>query len=92
VNARTRYRVTHWGEAGPRAFRDLVCPDPGARPLVELGELVSVVYLTQKGGDNRPTEYEHAFNARRRPVLAWHEGGLVICGGGYRVGVRGIHG
>jgi hypothetical protein len=92
LNARARYRVTHWGKAGPHEFRDLGCADPGARPLVELGELVSVVYLTEKGGDSGPTEYEHAFAARRRPVLAFHEGGLVICGGGYRVGVRGIHG
>jgi len=92
LNARTRYRVTHWGKEGPRAFRDLSCADPSARPLVELGELVSLVYLTEKGGEGGPAEYEHEFSRSRRPVLGFHEGGLVICGGGYRVGVRGIHG
>jgi hypothetical protein len=89
--ARARYRITHWGEAGPRPYRDLLCPDPSARPLVERVELVSLVYLTTKGGDGEPTEYEHEFS-RARPVLAFHQGGLVICGGGYRVGIRGIHG
>jgi hypothetical protein len=59
--------------------------------LVELGRLVSLVYLTEKGGDDGPTEYEHDFSSPL-PVLAFHSGGLVICGGRYRVGVRGIHG
>jgi len=73
-------------------MRSLWCPDPRVGELVELGRLVSVVYLTEKGGDDGPTEYEHAFNARRLPVLAFNDGGLFILGGAYRVGVRGIHG
>lgn len=92
MNARTRYRITHWGKAGPRAYRTLLCADPRGGELVELGELVSLVYLTEKGGEGGPAEYEHEFSRARRPVLAFHQGGLVICGGGYRVGVRGIHG
>jgi hypothetical protein len=91
LNAQGRYRLTHWGKAGPVVVRGLVCPDPRAEPLIELGRLVSLVYLTEKGGDSGPTEYEHAFKAPL-PVLAFHSGGLVICGGRYRVGVRGIHG
>lgn len=84
--------LTHWGKGGPVPYRDLLAPNPLAGGLVELGALVSVVYLTQKGGDDGPTEYEHEFSAKRLPVLAFNETGLFIVGGGYRVGVRGIHG
>ncbi len=91
MNARTRYRITHWGKAGGRD-RVLLCANPLGAELVELGELVSLVYLTEKGGEGGPAEYEHEFSRGRRPVLAFHKGGLVICGGGYRVGIRGIHG
>lgn len=91
-NGTLRYRLTHGGLAGPWEHRTLTCADPSAGQLVVLGELVSLVYLTQKGsGDPRPTEYEHEFS-RPLPVLTFHQGGLVICGGRYRVGVRGIHG
>ena len=85
------YVVTHWGKSGPRAARELAVPDPRAFQLVELGELVSIVYLTIKGGDRGPTEYEHEFSSPR-PVLAYSPAGLFIAGGRYRVGVRGIHG
>lgn len=90
-DGRFRYRLTHGGLAGPWEHKSLSCADPRAGQLVALGELVSLVYLTEKAGDVELTEYEHKFS-RPLPVLAFHEGGLVICGGRYRVGVRGIHG
>lgn len=92
MNARARYRITHWGKGGHASTRELLCPDPRKGGLVELGQLLSLVYLTQKGGDDGPTEYEHDFNARRLPVLAFNDDGLFILGGGYRIGARGIHG
>lgn len=92
MNGKAQFRLTHWGKKGPRPFRASTCPDPRAGELVELGELVSVVYLTEKGGDDGPTEYEHEFAKGARPVLAFSKQGLFICGGRYRVGVKGIHG
>jgi hypothetical protein len=91
LNGRTLYRLAHWGLGGPVEARNLRVADPYAAELVELGQLVSVVYLTRKAGDSGPTEYEHDFS-RPMPVLAFHSGGLVICGGRYRVGMRGIIG
>lgn len=85
------YRATHWGERGPVRERRLSAPDPKAGELFELGQLVSLVYLTVKWGDTELTEYEHAFS-RPRPILAYGPGGLVICGGRYKVGIRGIYG
>jgi hypothetical protein len=70
---------------------DLECPDPRAGELVALGHLPEIAYLTTKGGDRGPTLYEHKFH-RPWPILAFNGTGLVICGGGYRVGVRGIIG
>lgn len=92
MNAKTHYVLTHWGERGPVADRLLTCADPTTGELVELGELVQVVYRTVKGGDRGvATDYEHAFK-RPLPVLAYTAAGLVICGGGYHVGIRGIVG
>ena len=97
---RREYAVTHWGERGEISQRDLLTPDPTSGTLVELGELISVTYRTKKGGDDDATDYEHHFEPRRptssakRPVLAYlaGDGGLVICGGNYRVTKRGIEG
>ena len=60
-------------------------------PFTELGELVSVTYRTKKLGDGGMADYTHKFR-RVRPVLAYHEGGLAILGGGYRVTWKGIEG
>lgn len=97
---RREYVRTHWGERGTVAKRELRAPDPSSGTLVELGELISVTYRTTKGGDDAATDYEHHFEPRRptssakRPVLAYlaGDGGLVICGGNYRVTKRGIEG
>jgi len=92
--ARRDYRVTHWGLGGEKATRSLECVDVCREgPLVELGQLVSVVYLTRKLGDRGPTEYEHDFSGSL-PVLAYSGEGkrLVVAGGSYRVTPRGIVG
>lgn len=87
-----RYILTHWGERGPVRDRTLGAPDPLAGELVELGQLVEIAYRTIKGGDGgRRTVYEHKFRAPF-PYLAFNSTGLVICGGAYRVGMRGIIG
>ncbi len=98
AKARLQYRVAHWGHGGkdPRELPIVECADPSANGgvLTELGELVSVVYLTTKRGDPTLTEYEHKF-LRARPRLAFTRFGahsLVIVGGDYRMRVGGITG
>jgi hypothetical protein len=91
VSGRTKYILTHWGKRGPVADRILGAPDPRAGELVELGQLVEIAYRTEKLGDGGPTIYEHKFRAPY-PYLAFNSTGLVICGGGYRIGMRGIIG
>lgn len=88
------YRRSHWGLGGEGKVREGKAPDPRAGTLVQLGELVSVVYLTRKLGDLAPTEYEHDFGREGRglPLLAYNKTGLVIVGGSYRVTARGIVG
>lgn len=92
--ALAEYRRSHWGLSGDGKVRDGRAPDPRAGTLVQLGELVSVVYLTRKLGDLAPTEYEHDFGrgGRGLPLLAYNRTGLVIVGGAYRVTARGIVG
>ena len=88
-----RYERDHWGHPGPApGLRSLPAADPRL-PLVELGELVSVVYRTTKGVRGRETDYDHTFDPKR-PVLAYEprSGRLVILGGKYHVEERGIVG
>jgi hypothetical protein len=90
--ARMAYRITHWGAGGSHpGVRVLPAANP-ADPLVELGELFSLVYRTHKLGDG-PSEYEHEFSAPL-PLLAFsvESRRLVIAGGHYRVTARGIVG
>ncbi len=91
--ARTRYRLTHWGLGGrdKEKARPLSCADPTCGVFTLLGKLVSVCYATEKGGEGGPAEYEHEFSGPL-PELLYSDGGLVIAGGRYRVGVRGIVG
>jgi len=60
--------------------------------LIGLGILLSVVYVTEKGGDRSPVEYEHTFDERNPPLLAYgsDDGKLYIVGGGYKVKPHGI--
>jgi hypothetical protein len=86
------YREAHWGKTkGTRPTLDV--PDPHLEALVELGELVSVVYGTIKGGDTGLTDYEHTFE-RKRPMLCYgaKTGRLYVAGGTYRMRKRGIVG
>lgn len=85
------YRIKHWGTRGAYRAQRLSCADPSQGPLVELGQLVSVTYETTKAGDPPGTWYTHEFT-RPLPVLAYSSGGLVVCGGHYRVTWRGIVG
>ena len=88
--AKKQYKRDHWGRVGDEKVRRLLAADPNV-PSVELGELVAVVYRTRKGDDKVLTDYEHEFSTPR-PRLAYNEGGLLICGGRYRVETRGIVG
>lgn len=92
--ARASYKVTHWGQEGRRgaeALRVARFTDGDALPA--LGDLVSLVYRTRKGFDVELVEYEHAF-ATPLPRLVYDpkSGLLLIAGGKYRVGERGIVG
>ena len=86
------YRATHGGLAAPAELSQWDMPDPTSLPLVELGALVSLTYRTQKGR-KKTYDFEHAFNARKRPVLVYNgERKLLIAGGGYIVTEAGIEG
>jgi hypothetical protein len=89
--AEREFRKTHWGLSGEKKTRLLRTGNPEAGTLVELGDLVEIVYRTRKLGDAGPQEYQHKF-ARTLPVLAYHEDRLFICGGTYRIEWRGIVG
>ena len=85
------YERTHWGERGGKRVSTAVAPNPRHGTATKLGKLVSVVYLTEKGGDDGPTEYEHAFEGKL-PELVYNDGGLLIAGGSYRIKEGGIDG
>jgi len=89
--ARREYERTHWGQRGKDRVTLARAPNPQHGALTELGELVSVVYLTKKGDDGEPVEYEHEFE-RTKPRLAYNAGGLVIAGGTYKIREGGIDG
>ena len=91
AGALAEYERTHWGERGRASVRRAGAPDPRHGTATKLGELVSVVYLTKKGGDRELTEYEHAFE-KRRPELVYNDGGLMIAGGDYVIAEGGIDG
>ena len=87
-----KYRALHWGERGKGKASRMCAPDPSLGPLVQLGELREVGYLTTKGGDPPSTIYEHAFKRPYPHLCVNGEGGLVIVGGDYHVEDRGIVG
>jgi hypothetical protein len=103
-NGHQAYREKHWGRDAPkREIRNQPLPNV-THGVIDLGELVSVVYLTEKGGDGELVEYEHYFSdglpeSRRdgtRPMLSFAPdgSGLVIVRGPseYTVTNRGIEG
>ena len=89
AKAKRDYRFKHWGLKGNGKASPMTCADPAHEPLTQMGHLVRVVYETDKLGDPKSTHYEHDFS-RPLPVLAYSSGGLVICGGRYKISARGI--
>jgi hypothetical protein len=99
----SEFQAKHWGKASRGRAEDKPLPNV-EQGLVELGELVSLVYLTQKGRDRELVEYEHEFSDHRdtasrdgtRPLLCFvgDGSGLVIVRGPsrYTVTNRGIEG
>jgi hypothetical protein len=95
------YKEKHWGQVGRQRVRSMPLPDV-SKGITELGELVSLVYLTAKGRGGELVEYEHEFadslaadeRDGKRPILAFAPGGLVIVRGPsrYTVTDRGIEG
>lgn len=70
LNGADEYRELHWGreaERGPM-LATRIDVDDDSSPLVELGALHAVLYVTQKGGDPEPTGYVHQFE-RPTPLL-----------------------
>jgi len=92
ANPAPSYEESHWGERGKGRASTMTIPDPSDGPLVELGEVIEIVYRTKKGGDVRRVEYEHAFR-KTLPRLVYNRAGkLLLAGGTYRVTERGIVG
>ena len=85
------YQDVHWGapDTMPDAMVDVA--DPRERNFAVLGELVEIVYSTDKG--EGVVEYEHAFK-RPRPLLMFspQTKRLLVGGGSYTVNGRGVVG
>jgi hypothetical protein len=64
-----------------------------ARPIaVDLGELVGIIYRSDKGQPGRPQAYIHLMQDPPRLVSNVEGTQLYIIGGNYRVTQRGIEG
>jgi hypothetical protein len=94
AEALREYTRTHWGEKGAQRVGTTRAANPLHGTATKLGKIVSVVYLTEKGGEGGPAEYEHEFGegGTALPTLAYNDGGLIIAGGGYRIKEGGIDG
>jgi hypothetical protein len=90
-----RYTALHGGAPAPSTLYTMEAPDPRGG-LVELGGLHFVEYLTRRDDGPKPGQvvlYRHRFTPGGEPVLAVNPAGkLIILGGVYRVGRRGIEG
>jgi hypothetical protein len=84
------YERLHWGDQGLGRARSAKAPDPSVGPIVKLGDLREVAYLTTKQGDPPGTIYEHEFKPPYPSLCVNGEGKLLIVGGGYAVEARGI--
>jgi hypothetical protein len=60
--------------------------------VVELGELVGLIYRSDKGQPGRPQTYIHFMEEPPRLVSNVQGGQLYIVGGSYRVTPQGIEG
>lgn len=103
ASSSTDYRATHGGLEGDYEKKRVRVPDPKASPLIVLGPLKRVEYVTDKGESE--SIYFHDFGREfigskehgrvkpsRRPILTFNREGLVIAGGHYRVEPEGIVG
>jgi hypothetical protein len=97
-DGRNGYKETHWGNPGRAGLGSGVVVDPSAGPLIVLGELAEIGYLTDKGDDG-PGLYVHEFDEERPPILCYGKDstgkmGLVIARGHskYTITPRGIVG
>lgn len=83
--------------AAARAFRDfsgqverLSCPKP-PRVAMKLGDIVSIVYRTDRGDGE--ADYEHKFKKPLPRLCTGPDGkGLFVAGGGFNVTERGVVG
>ena len=89
--AADEYERTHWGRRGGERVRQGRAADPRFGTATQLGKLVQITYETRKGDDDEPVHYVHDFEGPH-PKLAYNAGGLLIVGGGYKVGEGGIDG
>lgn len=81
----------HWGYPAKRVSKRKVAKRP--KVLVQLGELASVTYRTNKKGESAQF-YKHDFDSRRKPKLCMDVDNkrLHLVGGGYTVTADGITG
>ena len=92
LSGHKRYEAEHWGKKS-RGAR-LVEAAESEGPLVLVGALSRVSYITQKGLDEEWVEYEHDFSEPYPWLYHTPEGELVIVRGDslYRMRDRGITG
>jgi hypothetical protein len=87
------YTSSHWGRSPTDIRHRQEVPDPRDNSkLIGLGPVHSIVYVTMKGQDQEPVEYEHKFSSRDPPLLAYGDADnkLYLVGGGYKVTAHGI--
>lgn len=84
------YKDKHWGDEGNKGTAMLLYPNVHAEPLVELGELVRIEYLTRKGRER--AVYFHDFEGKKPRLVFNGDGKLLIAGGSYQVKTEGIVG
>ncbi len=92
IAGREKHEDLHWGREGQGAT---IIDVPDGDPIVALGALASVSYITQKGaGDRSPTEYVHTFHTPLPWLYVNGDGELLIVRGRsrYRVNTHGIIG
>jgi hypothetical protein len=87
------FKESHWGKDATDVRHVRVAEPRDNKKLIGLGVVHSIVYVTQKGTDQEPVEYEHKFSHRDPPLLAYgsDDGKLFFVGGEYYVTSHGIH-
>lgn len=88
--ARREYERLHWRESPDELLETRCARVKAGEVLTELGTLEDLTYGTSKGGSD--ADWEHDFKDPKPRLAVNAAGELVICGGGYQVGTRGIVG